>query len=347
MQGLQGSFHDPAATLRAPSRLDEAAPIARKSSLAARNFAVIPDEVVPDVDDRVEFEPVEAVRRTPPPAIEEEPVDFMPRRVAYPERSRRSSRREETDTEIGATVAGGYVALGVLGFIILAIWHAVGEAGAVKIGRVFFASLMIMSGLGLLMATWANIWLLVIAFRDKIEQGLFCLLVPFYPLLYIFSHWRETRGIFAMCVAPFVTLLLFAFCGGLLLGLAGPVALVDSVRDRVESVVPDAIPSADSPRTAEAERLYRDYIQAMNRYTDELARVQSVAPGQLNHSRAGRFGTAVELHRRTESSRSDSTRTSWRRSRSRLGPRCAPRSSHSSTSSHASVPFRACAVVST
>ena len=226
MQRLQGGVYYPGATAVPPPPPREPAPTANKSPLGLRNFTVIPEEVMTQFEeaDEVEFEPVKAVRRAPlpPPVLEDEPLRLTPRRISFPKRAGRSTRREEVDTEVGVTVAGAYGALGILAFIILAIWHAAGEPGAGQLNRVFCASLMIMFVLGMLVASWASIWLLVIAFRDKLEQGLLVLLVPFYPIYYIFSRWRETRGIFAMCVAPICVWISFAFFGGLVLGLAGP-----------------------------------------------------------------------------------------------------------------------------
>ena len=184
------------------------------------------------------------------------------------------------------TVAGAYGALGILAFIILAIWHAAGEPGSGQLNRVFNASLMIMLVLGMVVASWASIWLLVIAFRDKLEQGLLVLLVPFYFIYYMFSRWRETRGIFAMCIAPICTWILFAFFGGLVLGLAGPRAVVDAVWNRLQGLAPDFTSGVDPVRLAEADLLCRDYIQAMNRWTDELSRVQLIGPGAIEPLRA-------------------------------------------------------------
>ena len=204
--------------------------------------------------------------------------------MTYPKRSGRSSRRENVDTEIGITLAVAYAALGILAFIILAIWHAAGQPGQVASAAFSRHLLLIMYVLGLLMATWANIWLLVIAFRDKIEQGLLCLLVPCYAIYYIFSRWRETRGIFAMCVAPCVVLISFAIFGGLVLGVAGPLAFMNGVRDRLEAIAPDFTPRADAARVAAAEQVFREYINAINRLTDELSRLQPVAPGMGNRA---------------------------------------------------------------
>ena len=149
-------------------------------------------------------------------------------------------------------------------------------------GRVFRASLLILMVLGILMANWASIWLLVIAFRDKIEQGLFCLFVPLYAFYYIFSRWRETRGIFAMSVAPFLMLLLFLLFGGLVLGVSGPTAFVNALLDRVESLAPDLTERPNPNKQAVAEAVFRDFIRAMNRCTDALARMDPVRLGGMS-----------------------------------------------------------------
>ena len=102
----------------------------RGRRLSGRNFAVIPEEVVPDVAEQFVFEPDDAVRSATPPRVHEEPLELGPRRTTYPKHVTRKSRREDVDTEVGVTVAGAYVALGILAFIILAIWHAAGDPGA-------------------------------------------------------------------------------------------------------------------------------------------------------------------------------------------------------------------------
>jgi hypothetical protein len=297
-------FTIPAPLSPPPPPPREPAPATKSSSLGLRNFTVIPEEVISRrvVEEFAEFEPVEEVRRAPKPVLEEEPLELAPRRAAYPNRSGRSSRRDDVDTEVGVTVAGAYVALAILGFIILAIWHAVGEPGSARVGRVFGASLLILYVLGLLMGSWGGIWLLVIAFRDTVMQGVLCLCVPLYPVFYMLSRWRETRGIVAMSFAPLGVLILFALFGGYVIGLKGPTTFFDRLGERLDSLVPEVAPRVDSARLAEAERLCRDYIQAMRTYTDELSRIQSIAPGQLNRAALDGKGARMDsAERRVQS----------------------------------------------
>ena len=71
---------------------------------------VIPEEVVPgfqEVEDVDEFEPVEALgARRAARFWTTSAVSLAPRRADFPERPRRSARREQVDSEVGVTVAG-------------------------------------------------------------------------------------------------------------------------------------------------------------------------------------------------------------------------------------------------
>ena len=272
--------------------------VPRKPPLGTRNFVVIPEEVRAEFDeeDELEFEPERVVRRAPQPVLEEEPLELAPRRVAYPERPGLAARRKDVDTEVGLTVAGAYSALGILAFIVLALWHAAGEPGSDKLARVFGASLLILYVLGVVMATWGSIWLLVIAFRDKLEQGLFCLLIP-YAIYYIFSRWRETRGIFAMCVAPSVLIVFFALFGGLVLGIKSQSSFLTGVSDRLQSLAPELIQRPNPNKQAVALQVYHDYIQAMNRYSEDLARIEPSSAAQMT---PGEFQMRVRESDRVE-----------------------------------------------
>ena len=282
VQGLQGGLHHPVANGGACAAAG-AGCAPKPSPLGLRHFTVIPEEVMPDAREEVELEPPRAVRQAPPRRIEEEEtIDLAHGRAVNPKRPARASRRVEADTEVGVTVAGVYIALGVLAFIVLAIWHAAAESGSAQLGRVYGTSLLIFYVLGLLMASWANIWLLIIAFRDKIEQGLLCLLVPCYALYYICSRWRETRGIFAMSFAPPILVVLFALFGGYVLGVTGPSALVTGIKDRLEALDALTTSAPNLNKQAVAESVYRDYIQAMNRFAQELAKIEPTTVARMN-----------------------------------------------------------------
>jgi hypothetical protein len=70
-------------------------------------------------------------------------------------------------------------------------------------------------GLGYLTMFGGSIWLLVIAFQDSVGQGLLCLFIPFYSLIYVITHWDETKTAFLVQLAGFGLVFLGGFAGGL------------------------------------------------------------------------------------------------------------------------------------
>ena len=257
-------------------------PAAKKPSLGARNFAVIPEEVVPKSLADLELEPVQAARPGPYTSA----GMGCGRGVCAPFTARGLSGASGKEVATPASRHGRRIDGGVLvlggggrGAVALAVWHAALDPEFRRILRVFEVSFAIFVVVGMLLSFWANIWLLVIAFRDKLEQGLLVLLVPLYAIYYIFSRWIETRGILAMAAAPPVCVVLFLLLGGYAIGLKGPTMFVDAVRDRVESIGTDR---PDPNRQEIAIPVYREYIRAMNRFTEELARIDPVRVGRMN-----------------------------------------------------------------
>ncbi len=56
-----------------------------------------------------------------------------------------------------------------------------------------------MAGLGALMILWA-------AFKDSIFWGLVCLFIPFVSLLFVVTHWSETKTGFLLHLLGWVVL---------------------------------------------------------------------------------------------------------------------------------------------
>ena len=50
----------------------------------------------------------------------------------------------------------------------------------------------------------------MLAFQEKLEQGLLCLLVPCYELYYVFSRWEDTKGEFALQMLPAANMVVVA-----------------------------------------------------------------------------------------------------------------------------------------
>jgi hypothetical protein len=53
-------------------------------------------------------------------------------------------------------------------------------------------------GLGQIVNLYAQIRILIIAFNESVVQGLLCLLVPLYSLIYIITRWEKCGGYFLM-----------------------------------------------------------------------------------------------------------------------------------------------------
>ena len=61
--------------------------------------------------------------------------------------------------------------------------------------RVFMLGVMFLFGTALLLSGAANIWVLVLAFKEKTEQGLLCLVVPCYFRSITCYHVGRTRKV--------------------------------------------------------------------------------------------------------------------------------------------------------
>ena len=66
--------------------------------------------------------------------------------------------------------------------------------------------------LAVIVNLYASIRILIIAFSESVAQGLLCLLVPCYMLVYIFMHWDTCGGYFLMSVAADVVSNLVMYC---------------------------------------------------------------------------------------------------------------------------------------
>ena len=71
---------------------------------------------------------------------------------------------------------------------------------------------VIIYSIAVLVNLYASIRILIIAFHESVAQGLLCLLVPCYALVYVFMHWDTCGGYFLMSVAADVVSNLVAFC---------------------------------------------------------------------------------------------------------------------------------------
>jgi hypothetical protein len=143
------------------------------------------------VDDEEEEGPREAVRRPRRPRDDEEDEDDEEERRPRPTRKRKKKKRRERRSDSGGGMSGALIALGVVAAICLV-------AVVVSIFVPILALVPII--LGWLMAFAGGIWFLVCAFQDDVVQGLLCLFVPFYSLIYLITHFEEVKKPFLVQV---------------------------------------------------------------------------------------------------------------------------------------------------
>ncbi|HEY3789330.1 MAG TPA: hypothetical protein VGL71_10770 [Urbifossiella sp.] len=74
---------------------------------------------------------------------------------------------------------------------------------------IFFAAL----GLSYILMFAGGIGMLIVAFNDDVMQGILCLLVPFYSLYYLITHFEECKQPFLIQIGGLL-LMMFMFCAG-------------------------------------------------------------------------------------------------------------------------------------
>jgi hypothetical protein len=99
----------------------------------------------------------------------------------------------------------------------MAIWFAASGSGAPRVRAIFGICMIVVQLTGAALSIWGGIWLLVIAFKEKVSQGLLVLLPP-YALYYIISRWEKTKGAFALQLADGCSVLLFSVIGVAVIG---------------------------------------------------------------------------------------------------------------------------------
>lgn len=70
---------------------------------------------------------------------------------------------------------------------------------------------ILLYSIAFIVSIYAQIRILIIAFTDSVAQGLLCLLVPCYGLVYVIMHWDQCGGYFLMQVAANVVANLVGF----------------------------------------------------------------------------------------------------------------------------------------
>jgi hypothetical protein len=142
---------------------------------------------------------------------EGEDEDLPPRRrrrEEEDEEERKPARRRRRRRQGASGLPGGLdgLTVGLLG---------VGVGGLLFVGLslVLPAAALLPLGLGYLLAVAGSIWFLVVAFQDSPVSGLLCLCVPFYSLIYLVTHFEETKRPFFAYLTGLI-LVMTASCAG-------------------------------------------------------------------------------------------------------------------------------------
>lgn len=67
-------------------------------------------------------------------------------------------------------------------------------------------------GIGVILALIGGIGLLIAAFKESVIWGLGCLLVPLVGLIFVVTHWAESKNSFFCQVGGFGCLMLGGMC---------------------------------------------------------------------------------------------------------------------------------------
>jgi predicted Zn finger-like uncharacterized protein len=212
---------------------------------ASRSHARAATPSPPPVWDSVlEDEPTsfKASRGPSSPALDEFDLPPPPR-AAYPQPSRKTSgsyRHRGDGPDVGFTIAGCYLALALLVVIGFFIWQAAADPPKARSGQIFAIATFFVLGTAYLLSFCGSIWVLVVAFKESLSQGLLCLLVPCYVLYYIFSRWEDTKGPFVLQLLPPANLLVLFTIN---FAIGGPGKMNEPVNIADAEAQPEAIPA--------------------------------------------------------------------------------------------------------
>ena len=122
---------------------------------------------------------------------------------ARPARKRRRKRRRKAASPLGemnqVLIAGLAVAAGCL---------------VMALGSLLFPRLAIVPGtVGVLALLGGHFWVLAIAFSDEFIHGIACLVVPFYHVYYLLTHFEETKKPFFLQLFGFVIIMMTSCVG--------------------------------------------------------------------------------------------------------------------------------------
>jgi hypothetical protein len=164
-----------------------------------------PPKTRPRDDDEDDEAPREAVRRSRRPRDEEEDEEDEDEPRPRPARKRKKKRRVRRSGG-GGGMGATFIAVGVVAAICIVMIVVSIFVPVVALVPMF---------LGWAIAFAGGVWFLVCAFQDDAIQGILCLFVPFYSLIYLITHFEEVKKPFLVQVVGTVLAIAGGCAGGL------------------------------------------------------------------------------------------------------------------------------------
>jgi hypothetical protein len=124
-------------------------------------------------------------------------------------RRKKKKKRRKTAWGLPAWLDPYLAALAVLGVVGLL---------SVGISLIWPVVSILPIGLGGLLSIAGGIWFLVIAFQDDVVAGILCLVIPFYSLYYLVTHFDAVQRPFFVQVVGVILMMLGSCVGGFSMG---------------------------------------------------------------------------------------------------------------------------------
>jgi hypothetical protein len=147
------------------------------------------------------------------PSVIDDDLPPPPRARYHSTRRQRSSTAPDGDSDVGFSAMGVFLVLSALITIGMQVYFGLGEPSAEIRDIVLTWCLGIMLAGAFALCFWGVGWLLGMAFREELSEGLLCLLIPFYAIFFAARRWGERRGAFVLTLAPVAWLALSAAIG--------------------------------------------------------------------------------------------------------------------------------------
>ncbi len=206
-----------------------------------------------------------------------------PPRAGYATRAYKPSYQSShgNNPDVGITIAGLYILLLIVVGLGFWIWMSAAEPTPERQGQIFALATLFLHGIACFLGFSGWIWVLVLAFRERLEQGLLCMLVPCYQFYYICTRWEDTRGAFTLKMLPLLNIVLLVVVGAGIRGISQATAEEGSSIEAsaTETREPASGPKRRGPtanrfKVEEAERRFQDYKRSIDQVTNSLVNAQ-------------------------------------------------------------------------